>query len=115
MPQALHLIEGSAGTTEEVLPGITAIKTGGHFPGSLVLHWEKKLFIADTIVTVPVRSISTFTHSRRLYNTHLLTNKKVRLYAPPASSRPNQLLVPMVNPKHDPAGTLRDREDLAGN
>jgi glyoxylase-like metal-dependent hydrolase (beta-lactamase superfamily II) len=40
-----------------VLPGITAIKTGGHFDGSLVLHWEKKLFIADTIVTVPVISI----------------------------------------------------------
>ena len=40
--------------TEEVLPGVTAIKTGGHFSGSLVLHWERKLFIADTIVTVPV-------------------------------------------------------------
>ena len=53
-PQTLHLIEGPAGTTEQVLPGVTAIKTGGHFPGSLVLHWEKKLFIADTIVTVPV-------------------------------------------------------------
>ncbi|KAK4996684.1 hypothetical protein LTR28_000104 [Elasticomyces elasticus] len=26
---------------------------GGHFPGSLVLHWDEKLFIADTFVTVP--------------------------------------------------------------
>lgn len=53
-PQTLQLIDGPAGTSKHVLPGVTAIKTGGHFPGSLVLHWEKKLFIADTIVTVPV-------------------------------------------------------------
>lgn len=52
--QTLRFIQGPAGTTEEILPGVTAIKTGGHFPGSLVLHWERKLFIADTIVTVPV-------------------------------------------------------------
>ena len=52
--QMLHFITGPAGVTEQVLPGVTAIKTGGHFPGSLVLHWEKKLFIADTVVTVPV-------------------------------------------------------------
>ena len=50
----LHFIDGPSGTTEEVLPGVKAVKTGGHFPGSLVLHWEKKLFIADTVVTVPV-------------------------------------------------------------
>lgn len=50
----------------EIVPGINAITTGGHFPGSLVLHsdascepddvqGEKKgrLFIADTLVTVP--------------------------------------------------------------
>ena len=50
----------------EIVPGVTAITTGGHFPGSLVLHtdascepeWvdgERKgrLFIADTLVTVP--------------------------------------------------------------
>jgi len=32
---------------------VTAIKTGGHFPGSLVLHWDDKLFVADTLVTMP--------------------------------------------------------------
>lgn len=34
---------------------IIAVKTGGHFPGSLVLWWKsvKKLFIADTIMLVP--------------------------------------------------------------
>lgn len=43
--------EGKAG--EEV---VKAIKVGGHFPGSLVLLWEKKLFVADSLVTTPVRS-----------------------------------------------------------
>ena len=50
----IRFIEGSAGSVEEIVPGVRAIKTGGHFKGSLVLHWEEKLFIADTIVTVPV-------------------------------------------------------------
>ena len=50
----IKYIEGPAGSTETVVNGVTAIKTGGHFPGSLVLNWERKLLIADTIVTVPV-------------------------------------------------------------
>lgn len=33
--------------------GLNAILAGGHFPGSLLLHWEKYLFIADTIFAVP--------------------------------------------------------------
>lgn len=49
-----------------IVPGVTAITTGGHFPGSLVLHTDidrdreggrakekPHLFIADTLVTVP--------------------------------------------------------------
>ncbi|KAK3669836.1 hypothetical protein LTR78_010294 [Recurvomyces mirabilis] len=40
-------------TSQDIIPGVTAIKTGGHFPGSLVLLWEAKLLIADTFVTVP--------------------------------------------------------------
>jgi glyoxylase-like metal-dependent hydrolase (beta-lactamase superfamily II) len=45
--------------TTEILPGVTAIKVGGHFPGSLCLHVKSdadnhaRLFIADTLVTVP--------------------------------------------------------------
>ena len=50
----IEFLEGPCGTTRQVVPGVTAIKAGGHFPGSLVLHWGNKLFIADTIVTVPV-------------------------------------------------------------
>lgn len=33
--------------------GAVAIVAGGHFPGSLLLHWENLLFIADTIFTSP--------------------------------------------------------------
>lgn len=39
--------------TEIILPGVIASKCGGHFPGSLVLNWDKKLCLADTIMTVP--------------------------------------------------------------
>lgn len=40
--------------TQEIVPGLTAIKVGGHFPGSLVLHWKKMLLLADSLVTQPV-------------------------------------------------------------
>lgn len=52
-PEKPHriFIEGS---TQEILPSITAIKTGGHFLGSLVLHYDKILLLADSIMTVPV-------------------------------------------------------------
>lgn len=44
------------GKTLDLLDGtFSAVKVGGHFPGSSVLHWksEKKLFIADSITVVP--------------------------------------------------------------
>ena len=56
-PPSKNIIDfngGPAGATKEIVEGVTAIKTGGHFPGSLVLHWKRRLFIADTMVTVPV-------------------------------------------------------------
>lgn len=34
--------------------GVTAIVAGGHFDGSMILHWEGKIFIADTMMSVPV-------------------------------------------------------------
>lgn len=43
------------GGTETIVEGVTAVKTGGHFDGSLVLHWDEKLFIADTLLTVQVK------------------------------------------------------------
>ena len=47
-----RLIRGGA---ETVAKGVTAIKTGGHFDGSLILHWDNKLFIADSLLTIQVR------------------------------------------------------------
>lgn len=41
-----------ADQTTEILPGVTAIICGGHFEGSLVLHWENLLFVADTLLMV---------------------------------------------------------------
>jgi hypothetical protein len=52
------------GTKEEVVPGVVVAKPGGHFPGSLVTCWEKKLFIADTLLTVPVCFQSTICCNR---------------------------------------------------
>lgn len=52
--ECIKFISGPVGTTKSILPGITAIKTGGHFDGSLVLHWQKTMFIADAFLTVPV-------------------------------------------------------------
>jgi glyoxylase-like metal-dependent hydrolase (beta-lactamase superfamily II) len=43
--------------TKEIMPGVTMIRTGGHFEGSCVLHWDGMLFIADTFMSVPVRMI----------------------------------------------------------
>ena len=52
-PTAHQYLDGLQGVARQILPGVTIIKAGGHFPGSLLLHWDSKLFIADTIVTVP--------------------------------------------------------------
>ena len=46
------------GPTETIVPGVTAIKAGGHFDGSLCLHWDKKLLHADTLMAAPVGSSS---------------------------------------------------------
>jgi len=43
----------------ELLPGLTAVIAGGHFPGSMMLHSappnsvHPSLFVADTILAVP--------------------------------------------------------------
>lgn len=48
-----------SGETHEVAPGITLIRTGGHFTGSSVLHWAEGaegrgvLMTADSITVVP--------------------------------------------------------------
>jgi glyoxylase-like metal-dependent hydrolase (beta-lactamase superfamily II) len=107
------------GTTESILPGVTAVKTGGHFDGSLVLHWEKKLFIADTFVTVPVSFPSPLTkiHSatsalQAVLLTHRLRTVGAVPHKPP--TRHNQLLLHVVDPEHDPPPAERDAKDVEG-
>ncbi len=57
------------GETLELLPEITLIRCGGHFPGSSVLHWASgadgkgALFTADTINVVADRNWVTFMYS----------------------------------------------------
>lgn len=49
-----------SGDTQEIVEGVTAIRVGGHFEGSLVLHWKEAdaVFHADSFMVVPVCFIS---------------------------------------------------------
>lgn len=55
--------------TEEVLPGVTLIQCGGHFPGSAVVHWADgaggagALLTGDTIFVTPGEDRVTFVWS----------------------------------------------------
>jgi glyoxylase-like metal-dependent hydrolase (beta-lactamase superfamily II) len=57
------------GDTKEVLPGLTILRCGGHFPGSSVLHWAEgasgkgALFTGDTIQVVSDRRYVSFMYS----------------------------------------------------
>lgn len=57
------------GETWEILPGITLIRCGGHFPGSTVLHWPAgagargALLTGDTIYVVADNRWVTFMYS----------------------------------------------------
>lgn len=63
---AVRLWEGE---TVEVLPGVTMLRCGGHFPGSSVLYWpaasggEGALFTGDTIKVVADTRYVTFMYS----------------------------------------------------
>ena len=57
------------GDAQELLPGMTVIRCGGHFPGSSALHWadgaggKGALFPADTINVVADRRYVSFMYS----------------------------------------------------
>jgi glyoxylase-like metal-dependent hydrolase (beta-lactamase superfamily II) len=57
------------GEREELLPGVTLVRCGGHFPGSTVLHWREAadgagaLFTGDTIKVAADRRYATFMYS----------------------------------------------------
>ena len=50
-------------TNTEIWPGgPRALIVGGHFPGSMILLWNKMIFVADTIMAVPVGPLLTDAH-----------------------------------------------------
>jgi glyoxylase-like metal-dependent hydrolase (beta-lactamase superfamily II) len=79
---------------------VVMAKPGGHFPGSLVLCWDKKLFIADTMVTTPVRLPP---HSTPLVNIDIQT-VCLLLYRP--ATRNHKFCIYVVHPKHDTFATF---------
>ena len=64
--EAIRFWEGDA---KELLPGLTVVRCGGHFPGSSALHWaggaagHGALFTADTINVVADRRYVSFMYS----------------------------------------------------
>ncbi len=58
-----------SGLPEELVPGVTLIQCGGHFPGSSVLHWEDgaggqgALLVGDSIIVGMDRGQVSFMHS----------------------------------------------------
>jgi Metallo-beta-lactamase superfamily len=63
---AVQFWEGEA---HELLPGLTIVRCGGHFPGSSALHWaggaggKGALFTGDTIMVVSDRRYVSFMYS----------------------------------------------------
>lgn len=52
--EARQVFIGESETERTIVPGATALKLGGHFPGSLVLLFDNtRLLVADTLVTTP--------------------------------------------------------------
>ncbi len=57
------------GETRELVPGVTLVRCGGHFPGSSVLHWsagaggEGTLFAGDTIMVASDQRYVSFMYS----------------------------------------------------
>lgn len=55
--------------TRELIPGVTAVRCGGHFPGAMALHWtggaegQGVLFSGDTIQVVADRRWVSFMYS----------------------------------------------------
>lgn len=66
----------------EIIPGVTAIICGGHFDGSLCLHWEDKLFTADTLMVVSVCHDHTNDTYLFIFSTPILSVVSVNFLVP---------------------------------
>lgn len=110
----------------QVLPGVTLVQLGGHFPGSAVVHWTAGadgrgvLLIGDTLATNPDRSSVTF--MRSLPNRIPLSAAVVartadsverlgfdRVYVGGEGFRGGRLLDPAAVPRRGPLGCRSDR------
>jgi len=62
-------VEFWEGDARDVLPGLTVVRCGGHFPGSSALHWADgaggrgALFTGDTLMVVSDRRYVSFMYS----------------------------------------------------
>lgn len=74
---------------KEVDGEVKAIQCGGHFEGSMVLLWEKKLFIADTMMSVPVSIMKFLRYASQL-------TLLVWILPQGSPTWNNQLLLPVV-------------------
>lgn len=43
--------------TQEILPGVTMVKLGGHFPGSSVLHWDNMIVSTQSYIGQNLRAV----------------------------------------------------------
>lgn len=53
VPITIPEVAPATAETRQVDSGARVLKLGGHFPGSLVLLFDGRLFVADTLVTTP--------------------------------------------------------------
>ena len=98
-----------------ILEGVTAIKTGGHFDGSLVLHWERKLFIADSLLTVQVSSLRLYCFPGSLLSfADCFWVIVVGVLPCRSSAGYNVLCVHVVDPELHPAAAAEGHADLEG-
>lgn len=56
MMNSSHQILATEVETDILDTGAKAIRVGGHFPGSMVLLWDRHLFVADTLMMTPAGS-----------------------------------------------------------
>ena len=100
------------GDVEEIVTGVVAAKPGGHFPGSLVLCWDKKLFIADTLVIVPVCLHITKSSSPFAMKTDATVVRSLPHRSP---TRHNKFRLHVLNPKHASAAAFDSDENVASS
>jgi hypothetical protein len=106
-----HKVRKWVDEKEEIVEGVTAIRVGGHFDGSMVLHFDGALFIADSFMTVPVSLFSSspsstlnyhLPHTHPHHSPQLNSHPPVRIQPHLLPPRNSILLLHVVISKHDP-------------